>query len=263
MFDTEKRKSGCEFSDSVVEYIYGELTREDNGAFRSHIESCPECSREITSLASVSGAIGEWKSHEFDTLADPGIVPAYKGNSRQEVGANEGVFSLGRLRRLFALYPLVFQTAAATLVIAFAVGIAFIYFAGGSNDEGMAGSQPKEKSRPTEKTSEKNGPAVLQPELAAGVGDIQKTEEEAAQEKATPPRPIRASAPAVTKARPPSKTGKPKKRENRRKSPVEDTTPVPNISPVERLTILASSDETEDEGLRLIELFEETGSDKR
>lgn len=259
MFDSKNRKSGCEFGSLVVDYVYGELAEDGLAVFDAHLGSCQECSSEIEALNSVSAAVAEWKATEFDHLPNPGIeISNGEIYPDSEVGDDSLV---DRIRGMFAGYSLAFQTATALAAIAVLAGVAWVYFASGTSGQRLAEDSKQDEVAPEQAGQEIE--AQKEPELVVGKepGESGVDTVEAPVEEV---KPLRVSTP-------PSRTKPSSKRRVRKPAapPLEEKNksqtpelPEPELTPIDRLSTLAASDDSEDEGLRLIELFEDTGSDR-
>lgn len=265
MLDSRNRKSGCEFGGAVIDYVYGELSDEASKTFAAHLESCADCRNESADLATISKAVGEWKAREFDGLATPRIDMPNLAESDSSGPAAVRVSWLDGLRDLFASYSLAFRTAAAVLLVAFVAGLGWVYLGGRTAGDGMAGNDPDQKSPPVQNESRPNDD-TRGPELADAAREKIENEDGNAEKESAPPRPLPVISTVdngVKKRVRPRQRATKKVKKKKPAGTQAPSSPEPEISPIDRLTTLATSEETEDEGLRLIELFEDSGSDDR
>ena len=112
------RARGCERTDELVTYLYGEAAPSEAKAFRQHLTGCAVCRNEMATLGGVREMVGEWRTEALGALPSLGIdesfaiapVPNANRPKRSAIAA---------LREFFSLSPLWLQAGAvaATLVL--------------------------------------------------------------------------------------------------------------------------------------------------
>ncbi|MDH3530085.1 MAG: zf-HC2 domain-containing protein [Acidobacteriota bacterium] len=262
------RESGCGYGDQVTGYIYGELNESERAIFSGHLESCDACSGEIESLKTVIGAIGEWKSNVFDNFETPAIVVPQAATTGSKVPESS---ALHRLREFFGVTPLMFKTAAGFAAILIAAGIVWISldyaFEIDVSENGPAPVLIEREIQNEKPVLADNKESEVDRETAA-----EDTPATTPLQESSPQKPVIASNRSDDVDSPERTIRKPAKPGTRPvKSPFERTPPGSEprdgkgdaIPPVERLTVLADSADTEDESLRLTELFAIADSDER
>jgi hypothetical protein len=65
MLDTNHKYQPCDFSETLVSYLYGEIEAAESRKFQAHIMQCGACSSELASFSGVRSSIAEWRQEEF------------------------------------------------------------------------------------------------------------------------------------------------------------------------------------------------------
>ncbi len=125
MTHNETKIQECGHTGQILDFVYDELPVGVKGAFEHHLAACDACSGEVSSLASTSMAVKEWRAEAFEPLLKPRF--SIQTGRRPKIG----VFStiLGMFRQ-----P-VYAVAAATLLLGSAIGLYFLL--------GSSSSQPQ------------------------------------------------------------------------------------------------------------------------
>lgn len=63
----------CSFAESVVDYLYGELSAGEMKRLDEHVKECSECSIAYAEIADARQAVVNWKEEEFTPLSIPAI----------------------------------------------------------------------------------------------------------------------------------------------------------------------------------------------
>ena len=108
----------CEFSDSIVPYLYGESSEAERDRFETHIADCTPCTDEFAGLSFSRYSVFEWQKEEFAPMPTPQIVIPYAAKPIEAAGFFAG------LRELLAFNWATAVGAAAVLAVV--VGIGFV-----------------------------------------------------------------------------------------------------------------------------------------
>lgn len=243
--DTNNHSSDCGFGERLVSYLYDEAVGAEKAAIEMHLDKCAVCAEEFAAMSGVQFAVSDWKKREFDALPTPAISIPYAptGTPQRAVAPDATDTWLSALRNLFTLSPAWSLTAASIAVFLMVGAIGLISLtkrgdevAGGANvkvtpapSASSAVSQPTPPSTPVKKDDSVTGPAKPTP---AATPDASKS----GAVKVSPRPPVRTAS-----------TDGPAKQVKRQSKP--------DVREQES----AVSDDEEDDGLRLAELFDEIG----
>ncbi|NNE65773.1 MAG: hypothetical protein HKN33_04340 [Pyrinomonadaceae bacterium] len=253
-----KQRSGCDYAENVVDYVYKELEGADLEAFESHLANCGSCPDEITTFVSITDSLGEWRKSVLataPTLENPAAVAA---------GATH--VTLGEQIRAFFSSSFMWQSASAFAALLLVAFLAFMFFAPQAEDNNKAQIKGTEEPRKkintprvedepevakSDSTEEPNSPGASDAQNVPPVTpQLAKTKEPASGRRIRPAK--------RTPKRTPKAKG-PVKRNTNKKAPKSPDIAVPAV---ERLTEIASTDEMEDESLRLTDLFGADSDDR-
>lgn len=113
----------CEFSESVVPYLYGESSDSERDRFELHMVDCTPCTDEFAELSFSRYSVFEWQKEEFAPMLTPQIFIPY------EVKQVESSGFFASLRDLLLSSRATPLRVAATIVIVVGCGfVAFNYF---------------------------------------------------------------------------------------------------------------------------------------
>lgn len=223
----------CNRYDAIA-YLYDEMPADDRERFEMHLPGCSDCIEEFAWLSQNRYSVYEWKQIDFDPLPTPSITIPFAD------AAGAGWFA--RLRSAFSMQPsLSFAGGIAVLVFAAIVGVAYLSLPNG--DIQMADVVVQQSPQAT--------PDHVLPEISAS-GELTAEPGPVKQKERTEPDALRAEPTAGTKA------------QRVRPNPVPKRTPerkdaMTAVNPRE-LPSLLQAEETEDESLRLSDIFEEIGT---
>ena len=274
MLDSNHNNSNCEFAAETVAYLYGEIEAREKIEFETHLQSCSGCSEELAGFGLIRSSIFEWKD-EFSALKTPAfnlpIEKAQKFSEMVSVSTRKNLW-LDNLRELLSFSPSRAFAAFAALIFCAGSTIFVFNFSGDSNNGEIAESEFNKNVAPVisptierqikqsdeiENARENSSGKPLEPQEQ----NIKKSEREAIE-------PTQANAPVVKEA-------VVKVSSNPRKT-VVDNKPSPNsndssekekvsykenrkASPVKAQNApkLIDDEETEDDSVRLADLFDE------
>lgn len=256
MFDT-RNHSSCGFGEGIISYLYREMGAEERKAFEEHLETCVQCPDELAAYASVSAAIGDWKSEKFEPMSTPQtILPNDDVQQQQEHLNGASISIVEKLQLLFLNLPGIWKTASAFAVIAVAAGFAWIVFGGLLKTSEIA-VVPPVKENTTMPAVEI--PSVARSEPAVETVNPGDENRNVQVSESNPQNPVEET---VNRARKQTTTRGAKRRapkQARIKSGSKDQAPVKKepvtLPVVPRLTELAEIDDIDDSGLRLSDLF--------
>lgn len=254
-------KQNCEFAEDSIAFLYGELNEAQSAKFNGHLKNCSNCADEVKAFSSIHSSIQNWKAAEFDILATP-IIEISTDSPQKSV--KETIVSnswLTNLREFFSFQRGLVQVGAfAALLMCLCFGLYFLNFY-------------NQKNNLAENADNKNIDEIAKVEKSNSNSQNQSNSKKA---ETNPSADSQLKSPAVEKNSPAKETAplaistSPKNPANSRK-PADNNlirdnkTPKNNrkISPVNnrRLPKLnALPEETEDEDLRLADLFAEIDS---
>lgn len=234
-------KNGCEFTDEIVSYMYDEIVESERTKFEEHLVDCTVCTDEFAGISNARFSMFEWRKEEFAHLPTPNIAIPY-----QEKAEAAGFFA--GLRDLLTLsgWPAA-ATVAAGLIVSIGLGFAAMNYVGGNQD--MAANKSTDVAVPpvVSPDNKVQAPSVGEPVkidngtvIVGNTGDRQI-------------RPLRASSNAQ------------RPRNERAVTTVSqrpNNTVVRNPSATTaKAPALTNYDDTDDESLRLSDLFDEGGAE--
>lgn len=82
MLDTNHKHQPCDFSETLVSYLYGEIDASESLKFQTHLAQCPNCAAELAGFGAVRSEVAEWRLEEFAPMNAPAIeLPATENNA--------------------------------------------------------------------------------------------------------------------------------------------------------------------------------------
>ena len=255
--------SVCAFESQIVSYLYAEINPTEKVEFESHVENCKNCADEIAAFSGIRSSIKEWREIEFSTLETPALkIPqANLVNGKNQTG--EKTTSLfENLRNLFGFSNAWTQAAAAFAVSAVCFGLVFIIF-NFSGGEDFAANQNKVEIKHKIKQSELpvNNVTTVETNDVLPKKSVEENfvnNDNSTEKKINENEIIQ----AVNKFAGNKIHNKKRSREMQPKKPSETQTAnelkKPKAKPLEQEPKLTNfSDESEDDSLRLADLFDE------
>lgn len=225
----------CEFSETIVPYLYGEASAHEGERFESHMLGCSACTDEFAELSFSRYSVFEWQKEEFASMPTPEFVIPYDVKNVEATGFLTG------LRELIAFNWATAAGAFAVIAVVAGLGFFVVNFSGNSESQ-LAGVDETNKNI-----------SVVRPALSAlDPATEQKVEVVSTAPEADPRRgvvPIRAS---VTNHR-----QKQRSTSNSNASRLGNTEAVKVPQPQDRRTpsLTVGADE-DDRSLRLTDLFD-------
>ncbi len=249
MMNNNHKKSGCDFAEDLVSYIYGETNASAKAEFERHLAACSICADELEAFSGVHFAIGDWKALEFDALETPAVEIPYP-QTEKEVLVGKGSWLPALLRDLFSSYsPRALSLATACVAVLAVAGGAVLFILNSNGGKDIAGKN--KNSNPAVVPTVEKTPAQ------ANVNQNNSPTVEPKQQQPNVPQP-------EVVRQPETKTDRAVKIVNNpRTSPKAENPNTPKSSDVKRnnksnqIKTQEIPDEDEDDTLRLAELFEE------
>lgn len=120
IFEKNGHNRKCELGVEIVSYLYKEIEGQEKLAFEQHLVGCNSCTAEFAALSGITSSVNEWKKTAFDHLQTPAIEVAYDTTTE-----SNGIFA--RLAGLFSFSPWPPVTAGFA-AIAVLVGLGYFAF---------------------------------------------------------------------------------------------------------------------------------------
>ena len=76
MLDAGNRRQSCGQEETLIAFVYGEISEGDRLEFEKHMTLCVSCSEEVSAFSTVSDSIVEWKEETFDKSALANVASA-------------------------------------------------------------------------------------------------------------------------------------------------------------------------------------------
>lgn len=123
---TDNNRRDCEFSEETAAYLYGELDDSKKADFKLHLENCADCAASLNSFSSIHSSIQNWKAAKFDNLSTPVIeIPCNSEPKEQKISVAGS--RLGNLREIFSFPRGLVQVGAfAALLVCLGFGFYFL-----------------------------------------------------------------------------------------------------------------------------------------
>lgn len=247
-------QSFCEHADELVSYLYDEIGATEKSLFEAHLADCATCADELADFSVVRSSIVEWRDTAFQPLATP-VIQFPSINKLAFVSESSSSKSLlAQIRALFALSP-AWTGAAAVAALVICAGLWFV----------ATSIQRTENIAQVER--EESVETVSSP-VKADIAELEtvnsQNESEAVSKESSKPPIIETRETAPKPENKPVKISQPeaiKTNKLEAEKTVKPNKPVlkkSNQSPPP--TLLADEDDSEDDSIRLSDLFKEVGS---
>jgi hypothetical protein len=138
--DATATTPGCERSEELVAYLYGEATREEAGLFGLHLEACAVCREELAALGGVRAGLAAWRAEALDSVPSLNIDERFVPVAEPRPAAARRRSARAALREFFSLSPLWLRAGAFAATVAF-IATAALSLVGAEvkwNSEGLA-----------------------------------------------------------------------------------------------------------------------------
>lgn len=214
----------CPLTDQIVAYIYGEIGGKAESDFEVHLADCAACTDEFAAVSDARFSVYEWKKEAFDPLPTPEIVIPYQVSVAEPWPPAKWIAAVKGWAESLSMPVAV----AAGLAVCLGIGIlAFSYLSKGEVHVANV-TVPAEKE-PL--------PGVVQPPEAPKLNEPVSTF-----------RPVKASSTQRSTKHGPRDRSK----------PASFATPN-RLTEAQNAPALTPDQETDDNSLRLADLFEEVG----
>ncbi|HEX8367223.1 MAG TPA: hypothetical protein VF604_01530 [Pyrinomonadaceae bacterium] len=256
--NSNNHNTSCNFSDSLVSYLYGEIAGQEKSRFESHVSNCGICADEIAAFGGVRSSVQSWRETEFATLPTPVFELPFETEKTKILSTETSVGLrswLAGLREMFALSPVWRGAATAGAALAICGGLFYVAVSslpGDKNDVAEANKNTSVASLPSPTVENKNATSVT------GTNDEQSDEtpkpEIPKDKKQNPPKPL----PAAERAAVNDNTNVKPLKTNVAPKPANKEKPAPSVKkPSKQSDIEFTTREEEDKSLRLTDLFDE------
>jgi Putative zinc-finger len=132
MLNNNHKNSACAFAEPLISYLYGEIGNPEKAEFEAHLKDCAACENELAEFGFARTAVQEWKISEFDVLPTP-IFEIPSNTAKTRLIAESSVSWLENFNRIFSFKPALAMSALAVLIV-FA-GITFLTFSLSDNNQ--------------------------------------------------------------------------------------------------------------------------------
>jgi len=150
----------CDFSETLVSYIYGETSAAESDKFKAHLAQCGECAAEFAGFGVVRSSIAEWRQEEFAPMA----VPVIEMPARKVIITDESPSWLDGIRAFFTPKMTLAAAGFAALVVCAALTLAVISSQSSGNENMLAqNSAPENKQQVSNAGSETAAPGEDSP----------------------------------------------------------------------------------------------------
>ena len=228
----------CGSGETLVAYLYGEASAAESEKFKAHLVECAECSAELAGFGVVRSSIVEWRQEEFAPMSAPAIEMPVRSDA--VILTDEPPSWLTGLRAFFTPRMTLAAAGFAALVICAALTVAVLNSQKAADDNILAKNSSPENNKPQITNSGTN-------ETAPG----EDTKKNSAAVKQTEDK-------AATSA-------KPRPQENTTVIKISNTAPkqknAPKVKPQKPENLPGIYEETQDDTLRLADLFTETDTE--
>jgi anti-sigma factor RsiW len=113
------RSRGCDRTEELVTYLYGEAAPSEAKAFRQHLAGCAVCRDEMAALGGVREMVGEWRAEALGALPSLGIDESFANNATVQTAYPRKRSAIAALREFFSLSPLWLQAGAVAATLVF------------------------------------------------------------------------------------------------------------------------------------------------
>lgn len=267
MSNNNHQNFSCGFAEELVGYLYNELSSDQQIKFEKHLDTCQICLDELAGFGVVRSSISDWFDGDFAKLKTPQIEIPYQTIEKTVLPVREVSISwLERLRQIFAQTPVWATASTGFAVLAACFGLTMFIFNYSTSDDlaeakrdvqvtpevSVRPPKPLPVEIPAEKTPEKTTetadlPALQKPETVVQPNQFKSRKPDQIKE---PDKQIRIN----------NKPDNTTMAGDNRNQPNRTNPATTNVEQVPRLSNL--TEDTEDDSLRLADLFDEVGSKK-
>lgn len=216
----------CPLTDEIVSYMYGEIAGAAELEFETHLADCMVCTDEFAEASNARFSVYEWKKEAFDPSPTPHIAVPYGENIKPS-----SVAALTAAIRTWAEAFGIPVAVAAGLAVSIAAGVVLYGYFGNA----------ERRSEANVAISDVPVPQVVLPDASTSPAE-------------PPSEPVPLTVSSMRPERPVRRT--PRELDRTVRSYAVDRRPAPQIRNV---PVLTAYQETEDNSLRLADLFDEAG----
>ncbi|MCZ2392109.1 MAG: hypothetical protein LC113_13670 [Acidobacteria bacterium] len=227
----------CEYTDSVLDFVYDELDASARSEFEEHLAGCDLCAEDVGAITASSFAVREWRQEEFEPLAPPRFVIPVAAAPKWSIAGLLGLFK----------QP-VFAMSAAAVLLAIGIGTYFIV-----NLSTRPLQIDKAEVAPPASVEKPTAPAPTAGPLVAAVPKDEQPVAEAPEERTSnavrSPKPLR-TAPKVSR--------------NSERPQISSHVVADNVDHDAAVPVSLAGEvpETQDRSLRLTDLFADESEDR-
>jgi Putative zinc-finger len=249
----------CDFSETLVSYLYGEIGAAESDKFKGHLAQCPHCAEELAGFGVLRSQVAEWRQEEFAPMTSPAIElplaqPIKQWVKKSPIIITEDPLSppsslLDSIRAFFT--PPVMIGAAGFAAVLLCLGLIFTFMSSQNSpnfgDKNLVASNAPVKE---------NKPVKIENPEPEKVNDVAKT--------VTPvPKQIESAAPvkAATKATKPVREYADYQIKNNVAGRAKPQNTPRQLKQPDTYLDTELYKETEDDSLRLADLFGEAGTE--
>jgi hypothetical protein len=116
----------CGYAETLVSYLYGEISPDDSRAFESHLVACSACRADFSEFDQVRGSVALWRDEILAVapLSTPESAPLPKATpvavrEGAESNRNRGKSAVAAIREFLSLSPMWLRAATAFATVAF------------------------------------------------------------------------------------------------------------------------------------------------
>jgi anti-sigma factor RsiW len=71
--NNDHNNNSCDFSEALISYLYSEIGAAESDKFKAHLAQCAHCEGELAGLGVMRSSLAEWKQEEFSPMSAPTI----------------------------------------------------------------------------------------------------------------------------------------------------------------------------------------------
>jgi gas vesicle protein len=151
MNNNDHNNGSCDFGETLVSYLYEESSGAESDKFKVHAASCSHCAEELAGFTTMRSSLAQWKQEEFAPMVAPAISLPHE---KPVILTDEPVFvgavssSFAEIIRGFFTPKIAFAAAGfAALVICFGLGFALLGSQKSDNENIVASNQQKDAGK--------------------------------------------------------------------------------------------------------------------
>lgn len=110
---------GCDRTEEIVTYLYGEAAPAEAKVFRQHLTSCSVCRDEMAAFGGVREMVGEWRADALGAIPSLGIDESFAAAVAVRPAHMRERSAIAALREFFSLSPLWLRAGAVAATIIF------------------------------------------------------------------------------------------------------------------------------------------------